>query len=153
MSASNDTLSVLLMFAAFLHVLTLLGMTLHTALLPDAPGDDPSQDRTFTALLLGRAPIQRTTYSRTNSRLLTASGLLLGSASAMSLGQGAAPAWTTTLAVLALLQLACAYAWYKPTTGRGADAEEQATPGDSAAEHDDHQDPDHEEVTRERGSD
>ncbi|MET8816175.1 hypothetical protein ABZW47_29765 [Streptomyces sp. NPDC004549] len=153
MSESNDTLSVLLMLAAFLHVLTLLGMTLHTALLPDSPGDDPSQDRTLTALLLGRAPIQRTAYSRTNGRLLTASALLLASASASALGQGATPVWTTTLAVLALLQLACAYAWYKPGAGKSAAPEEQATQGGSAAGHDDHQDPDHEEVTREHGSD
>lgn len=88
MSESNDTLSALLTFAVFLHSLTLLGMALHTALLPDTPAEEHSQDRTLKALLLGRAPIQRTAYSRTNSRLLTGSALLLATASAMSLGQG-----------------------------------------------------------------
>jgi hypothetical protein len=104
-SESNDTLTVLLMFAGFLHTLTLLGMTLHTALASDTPDAERAQERPLTALFLGRAPVQRTGRNAFYSRLLTVSGLLLAAASAMSLAEAVAPAWTAVLAVLAVTQL------------------------------------------------
>ncbi|MFD6329164.1 hypothetical protein ACFWGI_06245 [Streptomyces niveus] len=143
---SNDILFVLPICAMFLHVLTLLRMILHTALELDTPDRQQAEDRTLKALILGRAPVQRTACP-TNSRLLTGSALLLATASAMSLNQGAAPVWTTTLAVLALIQLACAYAWSKPSSVNGAGPAEEATPDEPSEKRDD--DPDDEDVTRE----
>lgn len=143
MSESNDTLTVLLMYAGFLHFLTLLGMTLHTALAPDSPDGERRQNRTFKALFLGRAPVQSTGRSTFSSRLLTGSGLLLAAASAMSLANAAAPAWTVILAVLALTQLASAYAWYKPykpVSVNTAGAAEQEQLDDTAAKKNDEAD-------------
>ncbi|MET8249500.1 hypothetical protein ABZV31_37135 [Streptomyces sp. NPDC005202] len=140
MSESNDMLTVLLMCAGLLHILTMLGMTLHTALAPDSPDDECGQNRTLKALFLGRAPVQRTGRNMLNSRLLTCSGLLPAAASAMSLAKAAAPAWIAVLAVLALAQLASAYAWYKPDSVNTAGAAERGRPEDTATERDDEAD-------------
>ncbi|MCQ1577232.1 hypothetical protein [Streptomyces parvus] len=130
MSDSNDTLAVLLIFAGFLHILTLLGMALHTALAADQPNHDQAQEPLLTALLLGRAPVQRAERSKFISRLLAVSGLLLASASVMSLTKAAAPAWTATLAALALAELSSAYAWHKPASVDTASPAEQQQPDD-----------------------
>ncbi|MFB6984543.1 hypothetical protein [Streptomyces sp. NPDC056304] len=115
MSESNDTLTALLIFAWFMHTLTLLGMVLRT---PPAGGgtthDAREQGQPLRALFLGRAPVQRTGRNTLYSRMLAASGLLLAAAFAMSLTDPAAPAWTTALAALAVTQLGSAYAWHKP---------------------------------------
>ncbi|MFI5864582.1 hypothetical protein [Streptomyces sp. NPDC051546] len=124
MSESNDTLAVLLIFAAFLHTLTLLGMTLHTALAVEKPHHDRAPERPLTALFLGLAPVQRTGRSTFISCLLAASGLLLASASVMSLANGAPPVWTTILAVLAGTELASAYAWHKAVSANSSSAAE-----------------------------
>ncbi|MET7490202.1 hypothetical protein [Streptomyces sp. NPDC005538] len=147
MSDSNDTLAVLLIFAGFLHILTLLGMTLHTALAADQPNNGQAQERPFTALLLGRAPVQRAGRSTFISRLLAASGLLLASSTVMSLAKAALPAWTTILAVLALTELACAYAWHKPDSVNTSSPAEQQT--DDHSERD--TDSDNEEETKDPG--
>ncbi|MDF3303245.1 hypothetical protein [Streptomyces tropicalis] len=138
MSESNDTLAALLIFAAFLHILTLLGMCLHTALAADQPNNDPAQQRPLTALLLGRSPVQRTGRSTFISRLLAVAGLLLTATSVLSVATEAAPAWTILLAVLAATELASAYAWHKPagvSTTNGAEKPdedpEQATDSDN----------------------
>ncbi|MGZ2355710.1 hypothetical protein LRE75_03220 [Streptomyces sp. 372A] len=138
MSESNDTLAALLIFAALLHTLTLLGMCLHTALAANQPNNDPAQQRPLTALLLGRSPVQRTGRSTFISRLLAVAGLLLTATSVLSVATEAAPAWTVILAVLAATELASAYAWHKPagvSTTSGAEKPdenpEQATGSDS----------------------
>ncbi|MFJ5951353.1 hypothetical protein [Streptomyces noursei] len=84
MSDSNYTLSALLISAGFLHILTLLATTLHTAFAADQPNHDRAQERPLTALLLDRAPVQSTGRSTFVSRLLAVSGPLLASASVMS---------------------------------------------------------------------
>ncbi|MGW6202162.1 hypothetical protein ACWF9B_00685 [Streptomyces sp. NPDC055089] len=112
MSESNHTLNVLLIFAWFLHILTLLGMVWRTP--PTGGHDVREQEQPLRALFLGRAPVQRTGRNTLYSRMLAASGLLLAAAFAMSLTDQAAPAWTTALAALAATQLGSAYAWHKP---------------------------------------
>ncbi|MGY3056146.1 hypothetical protein ACVWZD_000390 [Streptomyces sp. TE3672] len=150
MSESNDTLTTRLIFAGFLHTLTLLGMTLHTALASDMPDGDRPQERPLTALFLGRAPVQRTGRNAFYSRLLTVSGLLLAAPSATSLAQAAAPAWTAFLAVLAVTQLGSAYAWNKPPSMNTDGATEQDQPDDEPAERDGEANA--EEATKEPGS-
>ncbi|MCX4681410.1 hypothetical protein OG413_40140 [Streptomyces sp. NBC_01433] len=136
MSESNDTLTALLIFAGFLHTLTLVGMILHTALALAAPEPDDVQELPRSALFLGRAPVQRAGRSTFISRLLAVSGLLLAAASAMSLAESAAPAWTAVLAVLAVVQLGSAYAWNKPGSVNTDEATEQDQPDDEHAERD-----------------
>ncbi|WP_331732889.1 hypothetical protein OG613_48850 (plasmid) [Streptomyces sp. NBC_00015] len=136
MSASIDTLTVLPFCALFLHLLILLGMGLHTALAPDSPHDQGGDNRTLKALILGRAPIQRTGRNTLNARLLAISGLLLAAASIMSLVKSAAPAWTAVLTGLTLAQLASAYAWDRPARVNTAGGAEQEQSEDSAAEDD-----------------
>ncbi|MFD7956143.1 hypothetical protein ACFV4X_21930 [Streptomyces ardesiacus] len=134
MSESNDTLATLLIFAAFLHILTLLGMILHTALAADQPDNDPAQQRPITALLLGRSPVQRMGPSTFISRLLAVAGLLLTATSVLSFVTEAAPAWTLILAVLAATELASAYAWHKPAganTTNAAEKPDHATDSDN----------------------
>jgi hypothetical protein len=147
-SESNDTLAVLLIFAVFLHFLTLLGMTLHTALAADQPNNDRAQERPLTALLLGRAPVQRAGRSTFISRLLAVSGLLLASASVMSLAKAASPVWTAILAVLALTELASAYAWHKPASVNTTTAAEQQPDDDPERD----TDSDNEEETKDPGA-
>ncbi|MEV4868559.1 hypothetical protein [Streptomyces syringium] len=130
MSDSNDTLAVLLIFAGFLHIVTLLGMALHTALASGQSHNDQTQEPLLTALLLGRAPVQRAGRGTFISRLLAVSGLLLASASVMSLTKAAAPVWTATLAALALAELASAYAWHKPASMQATNPAEQQQPDD-----------------------
>ncbi|MFF9090978.1 hypothetical protein ACF1BE_32305 [Streptomyces sp. NPDC014991] len=114
MSESNDTLTALVIFAGFLHILTLLGMILNTALAEDQPNNDRAQRGPLTALLLGHAPVQRTGRSTFISRLLAVAGLLLTATFVLSLATSAPPAWTVVLAGLAATELASAYAWHKP---------------------------------------
>ncbi|MGW3387322.1 hypothetical protein [Streptomyces cinereoruber] len=147
MSESNDMLSTLLIFAGFLHTLTLLGMSLHTALAVDQPDNAPAQQRPLTALLLGRAPVQRTGRSTFIGRLLAVAGLLLTAASVLSAMTAANPAWTILLAVLAATELASAYAWHKPADAPPTNAEEPPT--DNGPEH--AADPDSEEATKTKG--
>ncbi|MFH8257614.1 hypothetical protein [Streptomyces roseolus] len=139
MSDSNDTLSILLIFAWFLHTLTLLGLTLHTALTTDQPDNTQAQQRPLTALLLGRAPVQRTGRSRFTSRLLAVAGLLLAAASVLSVVTAAPGAWTVLLAVLAATELASAYAWYKPADKPSTNAAEQPTDDAEHATGSDHE--------------
>ncbi|MGC5264098.1 hypothetical protein ACPXCO_24070 [Streptomyces cyaneofuscatus] len=146
MSESNDTLTALLFFAGFLHTLTLLGMTLHTAL----AADKHAQERPLTALFLGYAPVQHTGRNAFYSRLLLVSGLLLAAASAMSLAEAAAPAWTAALAVLAAAQLGSAYAWNKPVSVDTDGATEQDQPEDDATER--HDEADGEDTKKKAGS-
>ncbi|MER5617660.1 hypothetical protein [Streptomyces sp. NPDC002215] len=139
MSEPNDTLTTLLISAGFLHILTLLtllGMTLHTALASDMPDGERPQERPLKALFLGRAPVQRTGRNAFYSRLLAVSGLLIAAASATSLAQAAAPAWTAFLAVLAVTQLGSAYAWNKPPSVNTGGATEQDQPDGEPAERD-----------------
>ncbi|MFI0813464.1 hypothetical protein [Streptomyces echinatus] len=91
MSESNDTLTALLIFAGFLHILTLLGMILHTALAEDQPDNNRAQQKPLTALLLGHAPVQRTGRSTFISRLLAVAGLLLTATFVLSLATAAPP--------------------------------------------------------------
>lgn len=148
MSESNDTLAVLLIFAVFLHFLTLLGMTLHTALAADQSNNDRAKERSLTALLLGRAPVQREGRSTFSSRLLAVSGLLLASASVMSLAKAASPVWTVILAVLALTELASAYAWHKPASVNTTSTAEQQPDDDPERD----TDSDNEEVPKDPGA-
>ncbi|MFC8021635.1 hypothetical protein [[Kitasatospora] papulosa] len=147
MSEPNDTLATLLIFAAFLHILTLLGMTLHTALAADQPDNDPAQQRPLTALLLGRSPVQRTGRSTFISRLLAVAGLLLTATSVLSFVAEAAPAWTVILTVLAATELASAFAWHKPA---GENTTNAADKPDQDSEH--ATDSDNEEVTKTKDS-
>lgn len=127
MSESNDTLTALLIFAGFLHILTLLGMSLHTALAADQSNSDQTEQRPLTALLLGRAPVQRTGRSTSISRLLAVSGLVLTATSVLSLATAAPPARTVILAVLAATELASAYAWHKAAGANTTYVAEQPT--------------------------
>lgn len=143
MSESNDTVTVLLIFAWFLHTLTLLGMVLQTPPAGSTTQGAREQDHAPRALFLGRAPVQRTGRNTLYSRMLAVSGLLLAAAFALSLTDTAVPAWTTALAALAAAQLGSAYAWHKPTrtvpdgpTERDHSGDERGVEGDNEASKD-----------------
>jgi hypothetical protein len=149
-SEFNDTLAVLLISAGFLHGLTLLGMALHTVLAADQPKQPLAQERLFTALFLGCAPVQCTERSMFISRLLAVSGLLFASASVMSLIKAAPPVWTVILTVIAITELASAYAWHK-RAGVNTVSAVELQPDDGSGRVTDVADSDKENATKDPG--
>ncbi|MBZ4319952.1 hypothetical protein [Streptomyces huiliensis] len=70
MSEANDTLATLLIFAAFLHILTLLRMILHTPLAADQPDNNQAQQQPLTA-----RPLARTAHGTLHASPICSSGM------------------------------------------------------------------------------